>query len=166
MCTDFDCSSFRSSIKITDLFRRHDIILEFKSDGIILTKPLISNPELNDTIFYPYDYISKCTANLKYEILPEFSLILSRNNWYLFKTASTLLEKEFGTEYFNVGHCYPDSVIINILGRSSIYIDFVSANCSVFLYNRSEFIDTLPSSFTIIDEWEKYLAELVSNFIV
>lgn len=166
-CSGFDCSSFRSRIKIIDLFRRHDIILEFTPNGIILTKPLIYNPELNDTIFYPlsYDGISKCTADLKYKILPEFSLILSRNIWYLFKTASTLLEKEFGTEYFNVGHCYPDRVTINILGRPSIYIDFESANCSVSLHG-SGFIDTMPSSFTTIDEWEKYLAELVSNFIV
>lgn len=165
MCSDFDCSSFRSRIKIVDLFRRHDIILEFTSNGIILTKPLISNPELNDTIFYPYDDINKCTADLKYEILPEFSLILSRNIWYLFKTASTLLEKEFGTENFNVGRFYPNGVTINILGRPSIYIDFEGASCSVSLY-RSEFIDTFPSSFTTVDEWEKYLAELVSNFIV
>ena len=164
-CSDFDCSSLRSRIKIFDLFRRHDIILEFKSDGIMLTKPLIYNPELNDTIFYLYDNISKCIADLKYKILPEFSLILSKDSRYLSKTASTLLEKEFGTENFNVGNYYPNGVTINILGRPSIYIDFEGANCSVSLY-RSEFIDTLPSSFTTIDEWEKYLAELVSNFIV
>lgn len=176
VCSDFNCSSFGSRIEIIDLFRRHDIILEFKSDGIMLTKPLIFNPELNDTIFYPlsYDGISKCTSDLKYEILPEFSLILSRDSRYLSKTASTLLEKEFGTENFNVGRFYPNGVTINILGRPSIYIDFDrpstyidfdGARCSVSLY-RSEFIDTSPSSFTTIDEWEKYLAELVSNFIV
>ena len=166
-CSDFDCSSFRSRIKIIDLFRRHDIILEFTPNGIILTKPLIYNPELNDTIFYPlsYDGISKCIADLKYKILPEFSLILSRDSRYLSKTASTLLGKEFGTENFNVGRFYPNGFTINILGSPGIYIDFEGANCSVSLY-RSEFIDTLPSSFTTIDEWEKYLAELVSNFIV
>ena len=167
MCTEFDCSSFGSRIRIIDLFRKYNIILEFTSDGIILTKPLISNPELIDTIFYPlsYDGISKCTSDLKYEILPEFSLILSRDSRCLSKTASTLLEKEFGTENFDVGSFYTDGVTIYILGRPSIYINFEGANCSVSLY-RSEFIDTLPSSFTTIDEWEKYLAELVSNFIV
>ena len=167
MCTEFDCSSFGSRIRIIDLFRKYNIILEFTSDGIILTKPLISNPELIDTIFYPlsYDGISKCTSDLKYKILPEFSLILSRDSRYLSKTASTLLEKEFGTENFEVIRFCPDCIIINILGRSSIYIDFEGASCSVSLY-RSEFIDTFPSSFTTVDEWEKYLAELVSNFIV
>ena len=167
MCSEFDCSSFSSRIKIQDLFRKYNIILEFTSDGIILTKPLISNPELIDTIFYPlsYDGISKCTTDLKYKILPEFSLILSRDSRYLSKTASTLLEKEFGTENFYVGRFYPNGFTINILGRPGIYIDFEGANCSVSLY-RSEFIDTLPSSFTTIDEWEKYLAELVSNYLV
>lgn len=164
-CSDFDCSSFRSRIRIFDIFQRHYIILEFTPDGIILTKPLIYNLELNDTIFYPYDDINKCIADLKYKILPEFSLILSRNIWHLFKTAATLLEKEFGTEYFNIGHYYHDGVTINILGRSSIYVNIEGANCLVSLY-RSEFIDTLPSSFTTIDEWEKYLAELVNNYIV
>ena len=166
MCTEFDCSSFGSRIRIIDLFRKYNIILEFTSDGIILTKPLISNPELIDTIFYPlsYDGISKCTSDLKYKILPEFSLILSRDSRYLFKTASTLLEKEFGTENFNVGRFYPNGVTINILGRPSIYIDFEGANCSVSLHG-SGFIDTMPSSFTTIDEWEKYLAELANTYI-
>ena len=43
-CSEFNCSSFSSRIKIQDLFQKHNIILEFTiSDGIILTKPLISN---------------------------------------------------------------------------------------------------------------------------
>lgn len=168
-CSEFGYSSLRSSIEIIDLFQKHRILLEFKSDGIILTKPLIYNPELNDTIIYPLSYngISKCIADLKYKILPEFSLILSRDSRYLSKTASTLLEKEFGNGNFEVVRFCPDCITINILGRSSIYIDFEGANCSsITLYNRSEFIDTFPSSFTTVDEWEKYLAELVSNFIV
>lgn len=167
VCSEFDHSSFGSRIRIFDLFRKHNITLEFTSDSVVLSKPLISNPDLIDTIRYPlsYDGISRCIANLRYDILPEFSLILSRDSRYLFKTASDLLEKEFGTENFDTGHFYPNGVTIYILGRPSIYIDFEGANCSVSLY-RSEFIDTLPSSFTTIDEWEKYLAELVSNFIV
>lgn len=168
MCSELDCSSFSSRIKIQDLFRKHYIILEFISDDIILTKPLISNLELDDFTYYSlsYDGISRCIADLKYKILPEFSLILSRDSRYLSKTASYSLEKEFGTENFEVARLYhSENIIINILGRPGIYIDLDDANCSVSLY-RSEFIDTLPSSFTTIDEWEKYLAELVSNYLV
>lgn len=169
VCSEFNCSSFGSRIKIIDLFQKHSIILDFISDKIILKKPLISNPELNDTITYSYslshDGISKCIVDLKYKILPEFSLILSNDSRYLSKTALTLLEKEFGTENFEVLRFYSGGVTINILGRPSIYIDFDDDNCSVSLY-RSGFIDTLPSSFTTIDEWEKYLAELVNNYIV
>lgn len=168
-CSELDCSGFESRIKIIDLFRKYNIILEFISDSIILTKPLISNPELNDTIFYPLslDGISRVFYDLKYKILPEFSLILSKEKRYLSRTASILLEKEFSTENFNVSNFYFNGFSINILGRPGIYIDFEvrGNNCSVSLY-RSEFIDTSPSSFTTIDEWEKYLAELVSNFIV
>ena len=171
-CSEFNCSSFGSRIEIIDLFQKHSIILDFISDNIILRKPLISNPELNvnDTVtmFYSlsYDGISKCIADLKYKILPEFSLILSRDSRYLSKTASTLLGKEFGTENFEVSRFCPECIIINILGLPGIYIDFEGANCSSVSLYRSEFTDTWPSSFTTVDEWEKYLAELVSNFIV
>lgn len=167
VCSDFNCSSFGSRIEIIDLFQKHSIILDFISDNIILKKPLISNSELNDTITYSpsHDGISKCISDLKYKILPEFSLILSKDSRYLSKTASTLLGKEFGTEYFEVVRFCPECIIINILDRPSIYIDF-EGNCSVSLYNRSGFIDTFPSSFTTIDEWEKYLAELVNNHLV
>lgn len=167
-CSECDCSSFGSRIKITDLYQKHNIILEFISDYIILTKPLISNPELNDTVYYPlsYDGISSCIGNLKYKILPELNLILSKDSRYLFKTATLLLEKEFGTENFNVGCFYPNGTTIYILHNPGIYIDFdvISSSCSVSLYG-SGFKDTLPSSFTTIDEWEKYLAELANTYI-
>lgn len=171
-CSEFDCSSFGSKIKITDLYQKHNIILEFLSDYIILTKQLISNPELNDTayytVYYPlsHDGISSCIGNLKYKILPELNLILSKDSRYLFKTASLLLEKEFGTENFNVGCFYPNDTTIYILHNPGIYIDFdvISSSCSVSLYG-SGFKDTLPSSFTTIDEWEKYLAELANTYI-
>lgn len=165
-CSELNCSSFGSRIEIIDLFQKHRIILDFiPESGILLTKPLIYNSELNDHIHYPlsYDGISKCTADLKYKILPEFSLILSRDSRYLSKTAATLLEKEFGTENFKVVCFCTDNVIINILGSPGIYIDFEEAKCSVSLY-RSGFTDTWPSSFTTIDDWEKYLAELVSSY--
>lgn len=168
-CSEFDCSSFGSKIKITDLYQKHNIILEFISDYIILTKPLISNPELNDTVYYPlsHDGISSCIGNLKYKILPELNLILSKYSRYLFLAASTSLEKEFGTENFKVGCFYLNGTTIYILCNPGIYIDFdvvVSSSCSVSLYG-SGFKDTLPSSFTTINEWEKYLAELANTYI-
>ena len=55
-CSEFDCSSLGSRIKIIDLYQKHNIILEFRSDYIILTKPLISNPELDDTVYYPLSH--------------------------------------------------------------------------------------------------------------